>query len=273
MTANAARAIPPMIATRTASCGVSVGRRSLSRYIGARREHLRQAPSSEAPSRRGPALARRAPAPAQLERVDRQRRAQQLAAAGEHGQCQQSVQQHGHDHVPQHERAHARPDVEHQRHGREPHHPARRGERADRDRQQAVTGVAHLAEATHAVAHRGEHQRGRPHDVAGEQVQQQTGAEAGGAARHAAAVVGDRGDHEYDQVGRAAEQVKLAERRQLEDHGHQQQAPNAHEGADREDHPPVPPTDAAWEATPLRVSTCTRSMRRRSANGLTCTRW
>ena len=36
MIANANSAIPPMIATRTASCGVSVGRRSLSRYIPAR---------------------------------------------------------------------------------------------------------------------------------------------------------------------------------------------------------------------------------------------
>src|SRR5918992_3774936 len=142
MIANAASAMPPTIATRTASCGVSVGRRSLSRYIAALDLHAPQ------PERTG--LARRLPAAPDLERVARQGRPQELADPGEDGEGEQRVQQDGHHHVAQHERADARPDVEHQRDGGERRDPRCRGRRPDRDGQQAVARVAHLLVAADA---------------------------------------------------------------------------------------------------------------------------
>ena len=70
--------------------------------------------------------------------------------------------------------------------------PARRGRRADGDRQQPVARVAHLAEAPDAVADRGEHQRGGAHRGARGQVEQEAGGEAHRAAGDAARVVAPR---------------------------------------------------------------------------------
>ena len=50
---------------------------------------------------------------------------------------------------------------------------AARGGRADGDRQQAVRGVAQLAEAADAVADRGEHERGGAQRLAGGEVEQE----------------------------------------------------------------------------------------------------
>ena len=72
MTANATSAIPPTIADAHASCGVSVGPALV---VEVHRRLDLQAPQ---PERAG--LARRPPAAAQLERVDRQRPA--AAACG-----------------------------------------------------------------------------------------------------------------------------------------------------------------------------------------------
>src|ERR687896_1047470 len=265
MTAKAASAMPPTIATRTASCGVSVGRRSLSRYIAALDLHAPQA------ERAG--LARRLPAAPDLERVARQGRPQELADPGEDGEGEQRVQQDGHHHVAQHERADARPDVEHQGDGGERREPRCGGRRADRDGQQAVARVAHLLVAPDAVADGRQDEGGRAHRRARQKVEQEAGREARRRAGHAAPVVGHPGDREYDEVGVPAEDADLAERGQLQDHRQQQQQADPDERARREDHPPAPGRTAVSWATPRRVRTCTTSSWRRSANGLTCTRW
>ena len=144
-------------------------------------------------------------AAAELDRVDRQRGPQHAADAHEHGDREQGVEHHGHDHVADHERAHPRADVEHERHGGEGEHPAGGGGGAHRHRHEAVARVAHLAEAADRVAHGREHQRGDAHRRAGDQVEQEARREAGGAAGDAARVVGDRGHREHHEVGVAAE--------------------------------------------------------------------
>ncbi len=188
----------------------------------------------------------------------------------EHGQGDQRVEDHGHDHLTEDQPAHAGgPHVEHERHGAEGKHPARRRGRSDRDRQQAVRGIAQLAEAAHAVAHRAQHQRGGAHGLPRQQVEQEAGAEAGGRAGHAARVVGHAGHHQRHQVEVAAEDADLAQPGELDDHGGQQQPADAQEGSRRRDHGAGTPARAPGRS----VSTCTKSIRRRSANGLMCTRW
>src|SRR5215210_3211351 len=98
ISANITSATPPITATRNASCGVSVGRRSLSRYMSL---------DLQTPKAERTGLARRPAPAAHLERVDLQNGAQQLARGGEHRHCEQRVEQRGHDGVADDQRAYA----------------------------------------------------------------------------------------------------------------------------------------------------------------------
>ena len=69
----------------------------------------------------------------------------------------------------------------------------------------------------------------------------------------------------------AAEDAELAEPRELEDHRHEQQEPDAHERAGAGPHGDI--TSAVCAPAGLLVSTWTKSICFRSANGLMCTRW
>src|SRR5215203_6187099 len=149
--------------------------------------------------------------------------------------------------------------------------PARRGKRGDGERQQAVARVAELAEAPDAIPHRGQDERRRTHGAPAEQVEQEARGETGGAARHRACVVGERRDREHDHVELAAEDAEAAERRELEDHGEQEQQTSSDERAGRDDHGVITP--AVCAPVGRRVRTCTMSSFFRSANGRMCTRW
>ncbi len=180
MTAKATSATPPMMATRAASCGVSVGPPVVVQVHQISRPRRPSGPVSRGGRRRRPSSSGSTAS-------DGRRRRRMSTNTGS---ADQRVEQHGEHHVPDHQRAHAGSHVEHEGHRGEGHDPAGRGRRAHEHRHQAVARVAHLAEAPHPVAHRGEHQRRRAHRGARGQVEEQAGREAGGASGDAAAVVG-----------------------------------------------------------------------------------
>src|SRR4051794_16349859 len=134
MIANPTRAIPPMIATRSASWGVIAGRFSLSRYRVAPLSDLEASQADGARLDRGGA----AFAP---HRVGLQDRAQDAADQPEHGQRQQRVEDDREEHVA--ERVDAQVGVEREQEADDRHagQVARRGGGRYRDRQKPMRGL------------------------------------------------------------------------------------------------------------------------------------
>src|SRR4051794_3504926 len=193
--ANITSATPPTIATRSASWGDIGARFSESRYITEA-----SPPDLESAQAERAGLARLAAAAHPLERVHRQHRPQHAPHEGEERQRDRHVQEDRDDRLAQHEQAHVRADVEEEADAGDRDEVAGGGDGGDRERQQAVRGVAQVAVAADAVAERRQHQRAQAHRLADHDVEQDAGREAGDRAGDRAGVDRDRGHAERDQV-------------------------------------------------------------------------
>ena len=177
MIANIASAKLPTIATRSASCGVIGGRPILGR-LGHRR-----ALAAIWPSRSDGLLQRAEPAgrvgaPAPAARVVGQRRVDDPAHDRVDRQRDQRVDEHGHEDLLEQQQADRRVDAEQeldQRHP-DPGDGGRGG--AGRQRDEAVGGVAQLAQAPGPVADRDVQQRGDAERLDEHRVDEQPGGEA-----------------------------------------------------------------------------------------------